>query len=55
MMPENVNKNVFKIVTLPNNLVHILRLLYYNLVFCSRNMIREICVFWYNMVRENFN
>ena len=43
-MLEIPDKNVFKIVTLPNNLILISRLLDHNLVFCSLYMIHEICV-----------
>ena len=42
-MLEIVGKSVFKIMTLPNDLVLICRFQDHNLVFCSLHMIREIC------------
>ena len=45
MLQEIVNKNILKIVTLPNNLVLTCRFYDHNLVFCSLSMIREICLF----------
>ena len=43
MMLEIVDKSVYKIMTLSNNLVFICRFQGHNLVFCSLHMIREIC------------
>ena len=42
-MPEIVDKNVFKIGTLQDNLLLICRFYDPNLVFCSLYMIREMC------------
>ena len=57
MITEIVDKNVFEIV-----LYWIIWYLFagylfkdHNLVFCLLYMIREICVFCQNMIRENFN
>ena len=57
MITEIVDKNVFEIV-----LYWIIWYLFagylfkdHNLVFCLLYMIREICVFCQNIIRENFN
>ena len=55
MMLEIIDKNVFGIKTLPNNLLIILRFRVHDLVFCLLSMVFKISVSCQNMVRENFN
>ena len=46
-MPEIFDKNVFEIVTIPDNWYLFAGYLFkdHNLVFCFLYMVREICVF----------
>ena len=43
MMVEIIDKNVFKIMTLLNNLILVWRFVDHNLVFCSLYTTCEIC------------
>ena len=55
MLLETVNKTAPEAMALPDNLVLICRFEGRNHVICSLYMIREICVFCQDMIRENCN